>query len=141
MLIATLINICIVSTSVLVHYECLSLLSRNLPGSDNTPRIRIVLGVFGALIAHSAEIWLFGLAYFMVVSNDLGGGLAGSFDGSFLSCVYFSFTSYTTLGIGDIYPTGTLRFLAGIEGLVGLVLITWTASFLYLEMERVWKQR
>jgi hypothetical protein len=68
------------------------------------------------------------------------GLLKGNFDGSLLDCVYFSFTSYTTLGIGDIEPHGDLRFLSGLESLTGLVLITWTASFLYLEMTRYWDE-
>ena len=140
MFLNTLINITIVSIAVSMHYECLNFLSKKLPGSAKQPRTRIILGVLGALIAHSLEIWMFALAYFFVLSSNLGGSLQGAFDGTLLSCVYFSFTSYTTLGIGDIYPTGSLRFLAGIEGLVGLVLIAWTASFLYLEMERLWKQ-
>jgi uncharacterized membrane protein len=52
--------------------------------------------------------------------------------------VYFSFTTYSTLGVGDIEPYGNIRFVTGLESLVGLVLITWTASFLYLEMTRYW---
>ena len=58
---------------------------------------------------------------------------------SLLDCVYFSFTTFTTLGFGDIEPIGDLRYLTGLEALTGLVLITWTASFLYLEMQRYWE--
>jgi len=38
----------------------------------------------------------------------------------------------------DIEPLGNLRYLIGVESLTGLVLITWTASFLYYEMQRHW---
>jgi len=69
------------------------------------------------------------------------GNLAGNFDGSLMDCGYFSFTTFTTLGFGDIEPTGHLRYLTGIEALTGLVLITWTASFLYFEMQRYWNGR
>jgi hypothetical protein len=31
--------------------------------------------------------------------------------------------------------------LTGLESLTGLVLITWTASFLYYEMQRYWNAR
>ena len=55
-----------------------------------------------------------------------------------MDCVYFSFTTYTTLGFGDIEPFGDLRYLTGLESLPGLVLITWSASFLYLELTRYW---
>ena len=47
----------------------------------------------------------------------------------------------TTLGYGDIEPFGILRFLTGIEALAGLVLITWSASFLFVEMQRYWPTR
>ncbi|MSQ99467.1 MAG: two pore domain potassium channel family protein, partial [Xanthomonadales bacterium] len=44
-------------------------------------------------------------------------------------------------GFGDIQPFGDMRHLAGVEALTGILLITWTASFLYLEMQRNWNVR
>ena len=32
-----------------------------------------------------------------------------------------------------------MRILAGMEALTGLLMISWTASFTYLEMGRHWK--
>jgi hypothetical protein len=64
--------------------------------------------------------------------------MSGSIEGGPLDFYYLSLSSYTTLGIGDIYPTGPLRVIAGIEALNGLVLIGWSASFTYLTMERFW---
>ena len=49
--------------------------------------------------------------------------------------------TYTTIGFGDLAPVGPIRFLAGTQGLVGFVLISWSASFTYLEMERCWRAR
>ncbi|NIQ12844.1 MAG: two pore domain potassium channel family protein, partial [Candidatus Dadabacteria bacterium] len=50
--------------------------------------------------------------------------------------------TYTSLGMGDIYPLGRpIRFLTGLESLTGLVLITWTASFLFIEMQRFWNNK
>jgi hypothetical protein len=66
------------------------------------------------------------------------GALAGHLAGTSIDFFYFSTTMYTTLGIGDIWATGPIRIVAGIESLTGLVLITWTASFSYLAMERFW---
>lgn len=37
-------------------------------------------------------------------------------------------------------PQGAIRFLAGTEALTGFILITWSASFLYLEMEQYWRK-
>ena len=101
-------------------------------------RFRIVAGVLGAMLAHSIEIWIFALAYYFMHGHGHFGDLIGNFTGSLLDCAYFSFTVFTTLGFGDIEPTGPLRFMAGLESLTGLLLIAWTASFLFYEMQRFW---
>ena len=81
---------------------------------------------------------MFALAYHFMYWADGWGTFEGNFSGSIFDCAYFSFTTFTTLGFGDIVPIGNLRYLTGIESLTGLVLITWTASFLYFEMRRNW---
>lgn len=134
-----LINTLVVVAVVLIHYECLSRLNAWLPGLQAWSRFRIVVGVFGALIAHAFEVWCFALAYYLMTRSGQWGTLQGNFDGSFMDCVYFSFTTYTTIGFGDISPIGYLKHLTGLQALTGLVLISWTASFLFVEMQKYWK--
>jgi hypothetical protein len=57
-----------------------------------------------------------------------------------LDAVYLSAVTFTTVGFGDLAPTGPIRFLCGTEALTGFILITWSASFLYLEMEQFWRR-
>ena len=133
-----LINCLVVATAVLVHYEFLFRLSAVIPKIQIKHRYKIVFGVFGALVAHAVEIWLFALAYYLMHKAEGWGELSGNFNGSLMDCVYFSFTVFSTVGFGDIVPIGDLRYLTGIESLTGLVLITWSASFLYFEMQRYW---
>lgn len=140
MLLVTLINIIIVALSVLLHYEVLLALSKRLPYIHYKNKYQIVIGVFGAILAHCVEILLFAMTYYFLVQSTEHGTLIGNFDGSLLDCAYYSFTTYTTLGFGDIEPLGPIRFTTGIESLTGLVLITWTASFLFLEMQRYWNK-
>jgi hypothetical protein len=128
----TLINIVIITTVVLVHYECLIRLNQLMPRLGVRHRFRVVIGVLGALVAHAVEVWIFALGYYLMNRSDTLGRLTGNFDGSFMDSVYFSFTTYTTIGFGDITPSGHLKYLTG------LVLITWTASFLFIEMQRYW---
>ena len=64
--------------------------------------------------------------------------MTGDFDGGFVDCVYLSFTCFTTVGFGDVVAIGHIRFLTVLEALTGLVLITWSASFLFLQMEQFW---
>ena len=122
----------------MIHYEFLYRLSLIIPRLTMPHRYRIVFGVFGGLIAHSIEVILFALAYFYLPRFDGWGSISGNFDGSIWACIYFSYTSFTTLGVGDIIPDGHIRHLVGLESLTGLLLITWTASFLYYEMQRHW---
>lgn len=135
------INTLTIALAVLIHYEFLYRLSSFIPKMKIKYRFRIVFGVFGALIAHSLEIWLFGLTYFYLIQGEKWGTLTGNFDGSILDCVYFSYTTFTTLGFGDIEPSGYIKHLVGLESLTGLLLITWTASFLYFEMQHYWTRK
>ena len=136
-----LINTLLIASVVIVHYEFLYRVSVYIPTMNIKHRYRIVFGVFGALIAHAAEIWIFAIAYYLMNQSDDWGSLTGNFNGSLMDCAYFSFTVFTTLGFGDIEPIGHLRYLTGIESLTGLVLITWSASFLFFEMQRHWSTR
>lgn len=141
MISAFILNSLLVTIVVIIHYEILYYLSVLIKRMKIMHRFRIVIGVLGCLIAHSIEIWVFALAYLYMYRADGWGHLEGNFTGSLWDCAYFSFTTYTTLGFGDISPLGKLRYLTGIESLTGLVLITWTASFLYYEMQRYWDSK
>lgn len=138
LLVVFIVNSAIVGLAVLIHYEFLFRMSLLIPKMKIKHRLRILVGVFGALVAHNLEIWLFGLGYYYLPLIDGWGHLSGNFFGTIWDSVYFSYTTYTTLGFGDIQPHGQIRHLVGLESLTGLLLITWTASFLYYEMQRYW---
>lgn len=127
-------------SSTLLHFECLKLLSFILPRTtmiENRAKVLAALG--GAMVSHLAQIMLFAGAYFLLRDKFGLGGFGGHFKDAFSSFVYFSSETYTTLGLGDIYPSGSLRLVTGIEALTGLLMISWTASFTYLEMRRNWQ--
>lgn len=132
-------NCVVVALAVLIHYEALYRLAILLPSLRIQPRFRVLVGVSGVFLAHIVEIWLFAFAYYLLLAWGGFGSLAGNFDGSLLDCSYFSFSNYTSLGYGDIEPLGHIRFLAGLEALTGLFLIAWTASFMYIEMQKFWE--
>lgn len=129
----------LVAAAVGIHYEILRLLSIIIPKLQIRHRLRVIVGVFGTICAHVVEIWIFGIGFYYLGSLGDTGSLTGNFDGSLIDCVYFSFTNYTTVGYGDIEPHGQLRFLAGMEALTGLALITWSASFMFMEMTQFWE--
>ena len=92
------------------------------------------------LLTHGVEIWLFGIAYWILLGFGGFGWIDGSSELSVLiDYVYYSSMVYTTVGFGDLVPHGPIRFMSGMEALTGLVMITWSASFTFLEMQRDWR--
>jgi hypothetical protein len=140
MLVSILIISGLVALTVVIHYEMLRLLWVYIPRLQMKHRVRVIIGVFGTICAHIIEVWIFGLAFYLMIAYGDFGALEGNFDGSLTDAVYFSFTNYTTLGYGDIEPGGQLRFLAGMEAITGLSLITWSASFMFMEMMKFWEE-
>ncbi|MDI9246402.1 potassium channel family protein [Marinobacter sp. CHS3-4] len=138
---ATLINALIVIIVVVIHNQALLRLSGLLSRMHQGHHFRLITGVLGILATHTLQVWIFAVAFYLMNHSASWGELAGNFDGSILDCVYFSFSTFTTLGYGDIEAFGVLRFLTGIEALTGLVLITWSASFLFVEMQKYWPSR
>lgn len=136
-----LLNTALVCIVVVVHNEALIRLSGLLSRMRQSHHFRLIVAVLGCLAAHALEVWVFASAYYVMHHAEGWGQLVGNFDGSILDSVYFSFTTFTTLGYGDIEALGPLRHLTGIEALTGLVLITWSASFLFVEMQRYWPTR
>ncbi len=77
----------------------------------------VVLGLVGI---HTIEIWLYAVAFLLV------GALP-----DFETALYFSTTSFTTLGYGDVVLDRHWRLFGAIEGANGLLLFGWSTAFLF----------
>lgn len=127
-----------VVSCVTLHYEGLRFLSDKLPMPRTHHRRRIIILIFSLLMIHIAEIWLFGVGYFIAQEIDGFGAFAGDVKLGIFDCVYYSASVFTTLGFGDIVPVGPIRFMTGVEAVSGLTLITWSASYTLMEMLKTW---
>ena len=128
----------LVVSSTLVHYEVLRLLSVSIPRLRIRPRARLLAVIFGVFLGHLLEIACYALAYYYLHDHFGLGGFGGKFADNFATYFYFSAESYTSIGMGDIFPLGSLRLITGVEALNGLLLVGWSASFTYLAMQRYW---
>lgn len=129
-----------VALCVLVHHEGLLTLSRGLQTLRMPQRSKVALGISAVLVLHVIEIWIFGVAAWALLTIDGTGSILGLTHPPLLDLVYLSSTTFTTVGYGDLSPIGAIRFLYGTEALTGFVMVTWSASFTFLEMERFWRR-
>lgn len=129
----------VVGLCIDVHYLILGGCRKYLAVLSLHRRRRVLILIFIILFAHTLEIWLFALGYYgLIVLADIG-SLIGLESGQLPDYVYYSAMVYTTVGFGDVLPSGSIRFLSGMEALTGLVMITWSASYTFIEMERDWR--
>ncbi len=86
----------------------------------------VVLGVSCTLIA---EIWMWGLLYIMIGSvPDLE------------SALYFSTSTFTTVGYGDVVLGVDWRLLSSIESLNGFLLFGWATAFIFEVVSRIYRK-
>jgi hypothetical protein len=136
---AVLLTLLLAGMTIGMHYEALQQLNQRMPHWKLSRHPRVLVMMFCILGVHVLEIWLFALGIFLAVNVPGLGQLVGAEQLRFLDVVYASATTYSTLGYGDLVPSGALRFVFGTEALVGFLMITWSASFAYLEMQRYWR--
>ena len=131
-----LLSVSLAALCVAVHYEALVQLEK-MRRALRRHRPMIMLTVLGLLLAHVIEIWIFGAGYYVAEHwLDMGRILVHQ-DG--FDYIYYSAMVYTTVGFGDLVPTGSLRMITSTEALTGLSMITWSASFTFLQMQRMWR--
>ena len=135
MLVVILCSIFLVSMCVGIHYRSLVFLSYSYAKNANRKRWWINVMILGAMMTHIVEMELFAITY-QVLCQWLDCGVIQDASGHASSDYsYFSFVVYTSLGFGDLTPVGAIRMMTALETLTGLVLIAWTASFLFVEMQ------
>ena len=128
-----------VGVCVLLQYEWLVLTWKWISAHQGHRRVKVLYAILSVITLHVTEIWIFGLTIWGLLLWPASGSLSGAESADVLECVYLSAMTFSTVGFGDLAPLGAIRFLSGTEALTGFVLITWSASFTYLEMERFWR--
>ena len=146
----------LLAVSVLTHYQGLVVISTVVENIKISPHARMVVVVLGIIIVHMVEIAIYALGYMVADLIDGTGEFVGLHDSlvsggavstiphgglslSFYDYFYFSAETFSSLGLGDIYPVGDIRLMASFEVLTGLILIGWSASFTYIAMRKFWE--
>lgn len=89
-----------------------------------TPHVRlnqallVLIAVFALIALHGVEIWLYAAVYTLV----------GEFP-AFEDALYFSTSTYATIGFGDPVLSPAWRIVGAIEGVNGIILLGWSTAF------------
>lgn len=126
----------IAALCVALFYEVMAHVWMLLPRYEGRPRIQIFITVFGIFLAHTLCIWLFGVSFYTMEHLLHLGKLIGSHNEDLVAYIYFTASTYTTVGFGDLYPSGALRMLSSVAALTGLLLIGWSVAFTYVMTDR-----
>jgi hypothetical protein len=125
----------VVALSVLIHLiglgSLLAILRRHRVAARPSLAIvldgaAILLAAFGLFALHSAEIWIWAGLYLWL-------GVFGDFE----QALYFSTSTYVTIGYGDVVLPRGSRILGSIEGATGIILIGWSTAFFFSIVDRL----
>lgn len=126
---------------VLLHYEGLFRMGRRFSaGANRAGRKQMLFAILGVLALHMVEIWIFGVAWWTLLHFPDAGSISGAAHVQWHGALFLSALAFTSLGFDAWVPVGAIRILAGVEALTGLVLVAWSASFAFLQMQRHWTQ-
>ena len=86
----------------------------------------ILAVVMGLFVVHAVQIWLYALVYLAV----------GAFE-TFETALYFSTSSFTTVGYGEIFMAPPWRIVSAIQSANGFLLLGWSTIFLISVLARL----
>lgn len=131
MMLAIAIGVAALLMCGFVHYVAIHALTKAFDARRVSRMLRSQITLLGLAAAHLIEAGVYAVGFVLGAQLELGGFVQDAPINA-MNTFYFSLVNYTSLGLGDIHPTGHLRFLAGLESLNGFLLISCSAAFLFL---------
>lgn len=88
----------------------------------------IVWSTLAAFLILIIDVWIWAIVYLCIGALD-----------ELEPALYFSLTSFTTLGIGDIILDANWRILSGIQSAIGFFLFGWTTAFIFEIISKIYR--
>jgi hypothetical protein len=129
------LSVVMVTATVTVHFFGLLILIYLLRRHGTGMRVQhsvarqgflIVVVMLGIFVIHTVEIWLYALVFLTL------GALP-----DFEQALYFSTSTFSSVGYGDLVLAPNWRVFGAIEAPNGLILIAWSTAFLISLMNRL----
>lgn len=132
-----LIGAALICLTVIIHAICLDTLIRWVWDVSNTARLMfkrhwkvplLAASVLGVFCAHIIQIWIWAIFYLYVEAlPDLE------------SALYFSTSTFTTVGFGDVVLTEKWRLVSSFQSANGFILFGWSTAFIFELMSRLYE--
>lgn len=128
----TVLATVMVALTVLVHFLGMVGLSSfakrraatgHLPATIARQAGVVLVVILSLFVLHTIEIWLYAWLYLIL----------GEFE-TLEAALYFSTSTFTTVGFGDLYLDEKWRLLSAIQSANGFLLIGWSTAYLVTVM-------
>ncbi len=129
------IGACLIVTTVLIHSVCLELILKGLIAIKIEIQVRWRVVTFALMIlcifvAHVIQIWVWAIFYFFVEGIP-----------TLETALYFSTSSFTTVGYGDVVLSEEWRLLSSVEATNGMILFGWSTAFIFAIVRHIYEHQ
>lgn len=90
----------------------------------------MVFTVLVVFLSHITQIWLWALLFLYLEPNILH---------NLETALYFSTSSFTTVGFGDVFLDEEWRLLSSFEAANGFILFGWSTAFIFEIISKLYK--
>ena len=90
----------------------------------------MVFTVLVVFLSHIVQIWLWALLFLYLEPNILH---------NLETSLYFSTSSFTTVGFGDVFLDEEWRLLSSFEAANGFILFGWSTAFIFEIISKLYK--
>ena len=117
-----------------LHYEAIQRLDRLARRSIGAyPALLFV--ICGLVCLHLLEIGIYAAIFHLADQTLSLGDFGGKAFPSNMDYFYYAAEAYASLGYNNVIPIGEMRLITSITPLNGLLLLTWSGSFLFSLVE------
>ena len=133
-----IIGVVLICITVIIHAVVLDRLIVFIDKYSNSARLRfgrgwkapmLILAVLGTFAAHIVQIWVWAVFYMQI----------GEFS-DMESSLYFSTSTFTTVGFGDIVLDKSWRLVSSFQSANGFILFGWSTAFIFEVMNKLYKR-
>ena len=131
------IGAALIASTVIIHAVCLELILKAFIAVRTEIEIRwrtvaFALVVLAVFMAHVIEIWVWAIFFYLNASISEIPTLEAA--------LYFSTSSFTTVGFGDLVLSEEWRLLSSFEATNGMILFGWSTAFIFELIRHIYTQ-